>query len=106
VCPDGHVFYVSGGAIGPNSRGELLECSRVSLSFGSQRTAVSEVGITTGKVYSIGLCVEMLNPESWPASGSTVTILVEPVEGADSLRWLKSEEEAEQGATEGRSEGQ
>ena len=76
-----------GAVIGSGPIDPLRDGTPVTLSFASQKTtAVSTTPVQTGKIWQIGIYAHMVNPADWSASGSTVTILVEPVEGAAVLR--------------------
>jgi hypothetical protein len=72
---------VAGALIGPTSKGQLCSYEPVTLSLAaSEKTMVSQIPVSTGKIYQIGFHVHMLNPQDWDRSGSMVTLRVEPVE--------------------------
>ena len=77
-----------GALIGPTAAGKLSVFTPITLGGASGRTtAVSSTPVDADTVQQIGFHAHMVNPERWSASGSDVTIRVEPVEDATVRPW-------------------
>lgn len=77
-----------GALLGPTATGKLSHFVPVTLGGSSGwASAVSSTPIEADRVYLIGFHAHLVNPEQWPASGSKVTLRVEPVVDATIRPW-------------------
>ncbi len=79
---------VVGAVIGPTTDGKVSGYEPVTLSLAPQRmTGRSETRIGTQNIREIGIHAHMANPKAWSSKGCTVTLRVEPADGATALPW-------------------
>ena len=69
--------------IGPTIDGKVAAYEPVTLSGAQGRaTAISTTPVARSTIYRIGIYANLVEPEDWDPSGSTVTIRIEPVPNA------------------------
>jgi len=79
---------VVGAVIGPTTEGKVSGYEPVTLTLAPERmTGRAETRLGTQNVREIGIHAHMANPKAWSPEGCTVTLRVEPADGATALPW-------------------
>lgn len=77
-----------GAVIGPTATGRLSDYKPVTLSlFSSEKSKIVKTPMLTNKIYQIGFCVRLLDPQNWNPTDTKMILRVEPVEDAGFVPW-------------------
>jgi len=79
---------VVGALIGLTATGKHSTYEPFTLGFGDEeKTVIATTPIETTMIKQIGFHIHILNPQEWEATGSLVTIRIEPVAGGGAAPW-------------------